>query len=142
MIITGKKYARSPQIFERARKILNDEIIHFGYVDSRKEYERLLKLANILFVTCIQDFFGISVVEGIAAGCFPLLPDRLAYPEHLPILNREFSLYRKNEEMMPMLVHIIENKLYKDTKEFTDFVRRYEWINLIHEYDRCLEANC
>ena len=97
---------------------------------------------TFFFVTCIQDFFGISVVEGIAAGCFPLLPDRLAYPEHLPILNREFSLYRKNEEMMPMLVHIIENKLYKDTKEFTDFVRRYEWINLIHEYDRCLEANC
>ena len=33
--------------------------------------------------TADHEFFGISVVEAIAAGAYPLLPRRLAYPEIL-----------------------------------------------------------
>jgi hypothetical protein len=37
--------------------------------------------------TARHEFFGIGVVEAIACGCLPWLPDRLSYPELIP---REF----------------------------------------------------
>ena len=34
--------------------------------------------------TARHEFFGIAVVEAIACGCLPWLPDRLSYPELVP----------------------------------------------------------
>ncbi len=39
--------------------------------------------ADVVVSTALHEFFGIGVVEAIAAGAFPLLPRRLAYPEVL-----------------------------------------------------------
>jgi hypothetical protein len=37
----------------------------------------------VIVSTAEHEFFGLSVCEAIAAGAFPLLPDRLSYPELL-----------------------------------------------------------
>ena len=50
-----------------------------------KKYLKILSEADIIVSTAIHEFFGISVVEAIAAGAYPLLPKRLAYPEVLAL---------------------------------------------------------
>ena len=54
--------------------LLSEEIIHFGFVESKSDYYHLLNQSDIVPVTSNQDFFGISAIEAIAAGCVPLLP--------------------------------------------------------------------
>ena len=138
LIVTGKSYNQYPDIFLKAKRILKDEIFHFGMTDSRTEYLRLLSQANIVLVTSNQDFFGISTVEAIAAGCFPILPDRLAFPEHVPLENRDI-FYKNENELLDIVVKCIHEKKYLNTCAFSEFVQKYSWNNLIEDYDVQLE---
>ncbi len=38
---------------------------------------------DVFVSTATHEFFGLSAAEAIAAGAYPLLPDRLSYPEVL-----------------------------------------------------------
>ena len=70
-------------VFERARERFHARIAHWGYQESREAYESVLREADVVVSTAEHEFFGISVAEAIAAGAFPLVPHRLAYPEVL-----------------------------------------------------------
>jgi len=81
LIVCGKEYGSAPPIFDAAKTRLAKHIVHWGHADSLEAYHKLLLQSDILAVSSNQDFFGISIVEAIAAGAQPLLPRRLAYPE-------------------------------------------------------------
>ena len=135
LIVLGKSYKRQPAIFEEAKEVLNAELLHFGYVDTYEEYHTLVEQTNILLVTSNQDFFGISIVEAIASGLYPILPDRLAYPEHIPLDLHHKYLYQKDEAIIPMLKEIILNKKFLEDSPLPSFVQKYNWRNLIELYD-------
>ena len=69
------------QIFADARVELGDRIVDWGWQASRADYEAALSRADVVVSTAEHEFFGIAMVEAVAAGAFPLLPRRLAYPE-------------------------------------------------------------
>jgi len=140
LIVVGKKYAHSPVIFQVAKERLAEEIIHFGYAEDRTRYLELISKANILLVTGYQDFFGISVVEAIAAGCYPLLPQRLAYPEHIPQDKIEDHVYNHEGELLEKLEHIMTKSSFLQTKATQEFVQKYDWKNLIREYDEMVST--
>ena len=80
----GQSFQRKPAVFDEARKKLAHKTLHFGYVESREEYIKLLCKADIIVSTARHEFYGISVIEAVRAGCYPLLPARLSYPELFP----------------------------------------------------------
>ncbi len=81
--VVGEQFRDVPPVFEEARKRLQRRIDRWGYQTSRAEYVRCLQEADVVVSTAIHEFFGLSVIEAIAAGARPLLPRRLAYPEIL-----------------------------------------------------------
>lgn len=81
--VVGQQFAEVPAVFEQARSALGHRIDHWGYVESRAEYEEILRESDVVVSTAHHEFFGIAVLEAISAGCYPLLPDRLSYPELL-----------------------------------------------------------
>ena len=84
LAVLGESYRTAPPIFSEAKERLAAHIVHWGFAESKKEYVSWLWRADYLPVTSFHDFFGASVVEAIYCNCFPLLPKRMAYPEHLP----------------------------------------------------------
>ena len=70
-------------IRHRAFEVLSDRIIHYGYAN-QEDYYRLLASADVTFSTAVHEFFGISILEAMASETYPLLPNRLCYPEILP----------------------------------------------------------
>ncbi len=78
--LLGEFYDNCPQIIKDGLKILKDEIVVTGYMRN-PEYGSWMQAADILPVTSIHEFFGISVMEAIYCGCYPILPRRLTYPE-------------------------------------------------------------
>jgi glycosyltransferase involved in cell wall biosynthesis len=82
--LVGRNVRQQPVEFEEARERLGTRVVRYGYVDSFAEYARLLWEADIAGSTSNQDFFGVSVVEAIYCGCWPVLPERLNYPALVP----------------------------------------------------------
>jgi glycosyltransferase involved in cell wall biosynthesis len=137
LIVLGESYKKSPAIFAEAEKRLADEIIHFGFAPSKEKYIQLLQAADILPVTGYQDFFGISVVEAIYAGCYPLLPNRLAYPQHIPAAKQQEHLYTSTEELYQKLKEtILKIDQIRPAEKLSNFVAQYDWSNLAVVYDQ------
>ncbi len=83
LAVLGQRFRQTPPIFDLAEERLAAQIDHWGFVDGRKAYLERLAWGDVVVSTAHHEFFGVSVVEAIAAGCVPLLPNRLAYPEIL-----------------------------------------------------------
>lgn len=81
--VLGESFREVPEVFAQARRSLGDRVRHWGYAEERSEYWRQLSAADVFVSTADHEFFGLGAVEAIAAGAFPLLPRRLAYPELL-----------------------------------------------------------
>lgn len=140
VIVLGASYQQYPSIFDDARTLLKDEILHWGYAPSKSEYARLLWIADILLTTSKQDFFGGSVVEAIYCNCYPLLPHRLAYPMHIPEAKRATHLYHSDEEVYKMLESYISSfSMLNQVESYQHFVAQYDWSILAAEYDLTFE---
>ncbi len=84
LIIAGQKFSRGGEIFTQARRELQAQLLHCGFVADQADYYRLLQQADLVVSTAAHEFFGLAVLEAVRAGCRPLLPARLAYPEIFP----------------------------------------------------------
>lgn len=81
--VLGESFRNSPSCFEEAKAKLSTRIRHWGFAESRAKYLQVLSDSDVVVSTAQHEFFGISVLEAVAAGCRPLVPNALAYPETL-----------------------------------------------------------
>jgi len=141
LAILGKDYERKPACFDEAKVLLKDEIVYFGYANSFEEYASWLWKADILPVTSNQDFFGGSVVEAMYCHCFPILPKRLAYPEHIELSYQNDYFYEGNRQLKARLVWAIQNLelLVRSNADYQKKIVSYDWKTLAAKYDSLIE---
>ncbi|GBE04190.1 MAG TPA: DUF3524 domain-containing protein [Nitrospirae bacterium] len=84
LVVLGESFREYPPIFDKALKKLSDRVLYSGYAKSRDEYAGWLRQGDIVVSTARHEFFGMAVIEAVRAGCCPLLPNRLSYPELFP----------------------------------------------------------
>jgi hypothetical protein len=82
--VAGQEFADRPAVFEQAAAALGSRLVHHGEPQDREAYARLLAGSDVAVSTAVNEFFGLAMLEACYAGCFPLVPDRLAYPELYP----------------------------------------------------------
>ena len=87
--VIGEQFRTYPKVFDWAKDYFVNEILRWGYQPSKQDYIDALHESDIVISTANHEFYGISVVEAIAAGCYPILPSRLSYPEIVRYLNPE-----------------------------------------------------
>jgi len=88
--VLGESFGGVPACFGTAEREFADQIDHWGYLESSEDYRAALAAADVVVSTAEHEFFGIAVLEAVVAGCFPLVPNRLAYPE---VLNGEAGCF-------------------------------------------------
>lgn len=85
LAIVGQRFRQVPAQFEAIQTLIEAsntlELVQWGYLASRDEYARCLRDSDLVLSTALHDFQGLAVLEAVAAGCTPILPDRLVYPE-------------------------------------------------------------
>jgi len=140
LAVAGEQFRSAPLIFDIAHRRLAGRIEHFGYLPSRADYARLLHRADIALSTAHHEFFGIAVVEAIYCNCFPLLPDKLTYPELLPADCHAAHLYRDRAHLMERLPELIADLGRIRQTSLRPIAERYDWSHRIADYDAALES--
>ncbi|MFW8600547.1 tRNA-queuosine alpha-mannosyltransferase domain-containing protein [Desulfobacterota bacterium M19] len=131
LIVAGESFPRQPKIFTEARIKLADHIEQFGYVESRQEYIALLSRADLVVSTARHEFYGIAVLEAVRAGCRPLLPNSLSYPELFPL---DF-LYEKDKLLSRLRGYLTGEAPMINGRKLTN---KFSWPALREDYCRWL----
>lgn len=136
IIVLGQSFMRKPDCFAVAREEFAQEILHFGYAESRDEYVRLLRRGDIVVSTARHEFFGIAILEAIRAGCYPLLPDDLSYPE----LYDSSSLYPAGDlnRLVMRLSTLAADPIHFGKSDILRLTSRFEWGQCRMHYEKWL----
>ena len=135
LIILGENFSQSPEIFEKARDLFKDELIHWGYAETFELYAELLCRSDIIPVTSNQEFFGISVMEAIYCGNWPILPNRLSYPELLPRANHEENIYEDEKDLYKKIINAIVNIDNIRKSKLSLIASKFSWDIMAPVYD-------
>ena len=137
LALLGQRYQSAPAVFKEAETAFASEIVTSTYPESRKDYHAWLSRGDILISTAVQENFGISTVEAVAAGCYPLLPDRLSYPELIPEGLHNRHLYNSPEELEEKLLELLVFGIPEKGKAARlAHVAGFSWDALQGEYAR------
>ncbi|MDH5373002.1 MAG: DUF3524 domain-containing protein [Acidimicrobiia bacterium] len=140
LALCGENFRQVPEEFDEAKRRLSDHLVHFGFAGD-DEYVGLLRSADIVVSSALQEFFGIAVVEAAYAGAFPVLPDRLSYPEIMPAAVHDLVLYQEGElqeRIRWALAHPTERR--STATLLKDELGRFDWSIMAPRYDTMLEG--
>ena len=73
-----------PECFTHAIRALATHVVNEAPFEQRSEYTEILGQVDIVVSTSNHEFFGISMLEATLSGAYPLVPNRLVYPEIYP----------------------------------------------------------
>ena len=72
---------------------------------------KVLKESDIFISTADHEFFGIAAVEAVAAGCIPVVPEHLAYPEVLSEFHNNFYKPRSSVSLLTVLETVLSKRM-------------------------------
>ena len=133
--ILGEHYHPQPKLFLENRDFLGPRLLQFGYAESFADYASWLWRADILPVTSYHDFFGASVVEAVYCNCYPLLPRRLAYPEHFSGSENDRFFYLDHSDLYEKIKSLLER--IEETRLICpgSLIADYDWSVMASLYD-------
>ncbi|MDJ0961271.1 MAG: DUF3524 domain-containing protein [Acidimicrobiia bacterium] len=137
--LAGERYGEEPAEFTAMRTTLGDRLVHDAYEDAGS-YRELLRSADVVVSTARQEFFGIAVTEAIYAGAFPLLPNRVVYPERIPAAHHGRCLYSDGDDLAAKLEWAVthRNEAASIATALRPAMAECDWSVLAPTYDELL----
>ena len=136
LAVCGERFSRQPSEFEKAAELLSNQIVHWGYAEEDM-YRHLLWDADIIVSTALHEFFGIGLIEALYCQTYPILPNKMSYPEILPPEYHESCLYRDEAELHERLRWALmrPSESANIARRLTLPVSGYDWSNMAPKYD-------
>jgi len=146
--VIGQQFLEHPPAFDWARQYFYFHIDWWGYQPNRYDYEDALAEADVVVSTADYEFFGLSTLEAIAAGAYPVLPARLAFPEMLgspdePATSEYFyegGARQLADRLILLAERTRDNNLWMGASDRArNIVSRFHWDRLVPALDDELE---
>lgn len=120
---------------------LGDRAVFNDYAND-EVYRKILHEATVTLSIADHEFFGISILEAIYCGVYPVLPARLSYPELLPASHHEACLYKNFPDMLAKIRWALTNPAAARliANELAHSIARYDWRMLAPRYDVKFES--
>ncbi|MDR9451862.1 MAG: DUF3524 domain-containing protein [Acidimicrobiia bacterium] len=140
VILAGENFRNVPAEFAQAESRLGKRLIYQGFSPD-EDYFDLLSRAEVVVSTAFHEFFGVAVVEAIAAGSFPILPNRLSYPELIPDDYHQVCLYDDDDALVDQLRWALTHRseVHSMSPGLARAMSRFGWSTLADVYDTRFE---
>ena len=138
LLVAGEHIDPQAPEFVAARARWAPQIDHWGYAPTRAAYAALLRRADVVVSTAIQEFFGIGVLEAMYRGCAPLLPSRLNYPDLLPPELHAACLYDDPTGLVDQLAAALRRPPQR--QRWRAVAAPYDWGHAAAHYDALFAA--
>lgn len=122
-----------------ARKRLGDAVVASGPFD-RETYRSWVARSDVVVSVTSHEFFGISVVEALSAGCVPVLPAAHSYPEIVPDAYHQAAFYQVGE-FEQRLADVVANvtDARRSIAGLDGEMARYGWSEVAPQLDEAME---
>ena len=139
--LLGERFVSTPEPFADMRARLGDRLVAFGFAED-DDYADLLRSTDVVISAAHQENFGIAVTEATYAGAFPVLPNRLVYPERLPAQFHARCLYVDEGDFAAKVGWALDNTgaARAIAAELKPVMAAFDWSAVAPEYDAALEA--
>lgn len=139
--LAGERFVDQRGRLDGAVATLGDRVVLDGHL-TRDEYEAVIAAASIVVSTAAQEFFGISIIEAMHAGAFPMLPRRLVYPERIPAALHACCLYDTPTGAVRLLGEALDDPAMRTAAAATlrAGTAGFDWRQVAPAYDDWLGA--
>jgi glycosyltransferase involved in cell wall biosynthesis len=136
--LLGQQFRKRPEEMDEvvARLKAAGQLGQCGHVRDSASYRSILAESHLVLSTAVHEFQGLSVLEAIACGCLPLVPDRLVYTEMIPPAFRYASCEAKEAEADAAVNKIVEFKQMVDEDQLVaaPSIDQSLWDHLAEDY--------
>ena len=139
--LAGERFAKQRPEHDDSIAGLDGLVVVDDHLD-RDHYLKVLGRSTIVVSTALQEFFGLSVIEAMAAGAFPILPAGLVYPERVPQSLADQMLYGAEDEAVGMLANALRSLVQtRETgRAMRALVEQFDWSLVAPRYDEWMES--
>jgi glycosyltransferase involved in cell wall biosynthesis len=116
---------------------LGDRVVHRGWLPDPL-YRDLLCRADVVLASARQENFGIAVVEAVAAGCVPVVPDAMAYPETITERDLRYPPGRLTTQLRQVLGELARWR--ERVAPLRDDLARFDWSEVAPLDDDALRS--
>ena len=137
--VIGQQFRTQPPVFAEMHPRLTEHIGEWGMVESDADYRQLLRQSHVVLTTALHEFQGMAVMEAVASGCVPVVPDRLSYPEFFPPAYRYASFPDDAERESAAIAEHLKTlcaRYYNDDLPQAPALRHLCWSSLAGAYEK------
>jgi glycosyltransferase involved in cell wall biosynthesis len=133
--LIGQSFRSVPPAMQQVRTMLEEagKLGVCGFIPARADYLALLARSHVVLSTAIHEFQGLAVLEAIAAGCLPVVPNALAYQDFIPACWR----YEDSPQAVLML-EVLGRQLSEQALPAAPSVANLAWLQQRDQWETLL----
>lgn len=137
-IIGTAKFKSQLELYERLKNNTNSKKVELLCNVSKDEIDRSISSAKVYFHPS-KETFGISVVESIAAGCIPIVPDNSAHKETVPFDDLRYEPDNL-EDARAHIVKAIKGDFDGYILKLQQYIKTFDYSNFKKKMIKQIEA--
>lgn len=127
--VAGQSFRETEGLMRDVAGALAGRLVHCAEPADRAQYAALLASADVAVSTANNEFFGLAMIEACYAGCAPVVPDRLAYPE---LYGPQFRYSGPDDLVARLRAHVLETPAPGQARALAE---RFTFDSLVGEYE-------
>jgi len=137
--LLGERFRKKPPVFEKIKNEFTSSLGIIDYIDNLNDYQKTLASADIVISTSLHEFQGLSILNAVASGCIPAVPDRLSYRELFDKRYRYTSFLDNPENEAAALCRLIVTLEQEKQQAIQPNLKNLGWLKMRPKYQRCFK---